>query len=451
MTTRFMTTRRQFLQTSLVIAAPLVVSSSVFSAESPSNRINVAFIGTGNQGMGLLKRFLAADLGNVLAVCDVNQGSTGYKEPEHFYGLQPAKQFVDADSAKKRKSGSSSGCSAYSDFREVLERKDIDAVVVVVPDHWHRIITVLAAEAGKDIYCEKPLTFAVDDGLAMIAAVRKHNRILQTGSHERSNPVSQFICEAAKAGKIGQLKKIVTKVGYNNKVGPGPGWKPMPVPSSFAYRTWLGPAPEQPYHQDRCLYRFRFNYDYSGGQITNFGAHCNDMAHWGMGLDRGAPLEIECLDAKFLPTGSLFNTATETRFRCQYENGVELICESGPEMVQTRFEGTDGWLQTGYKGTTASDPSLLKGCPTVPKGTGDPHTAHQANFIDCVKSRKEPRAPVEVGHASSVLCHLANAMIRLFPETGSGHVGKWDAKKLEFVGDSAANRMLLREQRNPWG
>jgi hypothetical protein len=222
------------------------------------------------------------------------------------------------------------------------------------------------------------------------------------------------------------------------------------VPSAFDYRTWLGPAPEEPYHEDRCLYRFRFNYDYSGGQITNFGAHSNDMAHWGMGLDTAAPLEIECLDAKFLPAGSLFNTATETRFRCYYENGVELICESGPEMVQTRFEGTNGWLQTGYKGTTASDPSLLEGCPKVPKGTSDPHSAHQANFIDCVKSRQEPRAPVEVGHASSVLCHLANAMIRLFPETGRGHVGKWDAKKLEFIGDATANRMLARDQRDPW-
>lgn len=445
-----MRSRRLFLQQSLAVAAPLAVSASVFSADAPSNRINVGFIGTGNQGMGMLKRFLAADLGNVLAVCDVNEGSTGYKEPEHFYGRVPAKQMVDLASSQKKKGSGPSACDTYTDFRELLSRDDIDAVVIVVPDHWHRVITVMAAQAGKDIYCEKPLTFSVADGRQMIDAVRKHDRILQTGSHERSNPVSQFICEAAKAGKIGQLKRVVTKVGYNNKVGPGPGWRPMPVPPTFDYKTWLGPAPVEPYHEDRCLYRFRFNYDYSGGQITNFGAHCNDMAHWGMGIDIGGPTDVECLDAKFLPAGSLFNTATETRFRCLYENGVELICESGPESVQTRFEGTGGWLQTGYKGTTASDPELLKDCPEVPKGTSDAHTAHMANFIDCVKSRSEPRAPVEVGHSSAVLCHIANAMIRLFPETGPGHVARWDAQQEQFIGDDLANRMILRETRDPW-
>lgn len=445
-----MKNRRQFLQQSAFVTAPLILSSPIFGATPPSERINVGFIGTGNQGMGLLKRFLAADLGNVLAVCDVNEGSTGYKEPEHFYGREPAKKMVDANTAKKSRSGNAYRCDAYADFRKVLEREDIDAVVVVVPDHWHRVISVMALESGKDVYCEKPLTFSVADGRAMIEAVRDNDRILQTGSHERSNPVSQFVCEAAKGGKIGQLTRVITKVGYNNKVGPGPGWKAMPVPKTFDYRTWLGPAPQEPYHVDRCLYRFRFNYDYSGGQITNFGAHCNDMAHWGMGLDTGGPTEIECLDAQFLPEGSLFDTATETRFRCRYDNGVELICESGPEQVQTRFEGTDGWLQTGYRGTTASDPALIAGCPEKPTGTSDPHSAHMANFVDCVKTRAEPRAPVEVGHSSAVLCHIANAMIRLFPETGSGHIAKWNAKSETFIDNEAANQMLKREVRDPW-
>ncbi|WP_146455644.1 Gfo/Idh/MocA family protein [Rubripirellula tenax] len=400
--------------------------------------------------MGMLKRFLAADLGNVLAVCDVNEGSHGYKEPDHFYGRLPAKALVEKSNTAKSKSGSPAKCDAYADFRDVFRRDDIDALVIVVPDHWHKVVTVMALEAGKDVYCEKPLTFSVADGREMIDAVRKGNRILQTGSHERSNPISQFVCEAAKAGKIGQLTKIITKVGYNNKVGPGPGWTAMPVPSNLDYQTWLGPAPDQPYHQDRCLYRFRFNYDYSGGQITNFGAHCNDMAHWGMGLDVGGPTEVECLDAKFLPDGSLFNTATETRFRCKYANGVELICESGEEQVQTRFEGTDGWLQTGYRGTTASNLELLVGLPEPATGTSDPHTSHMANFIDCVKSRNEPRAPVEVGHSSAVLCHIANAMIRMFPETGPGRIAKWDASAEAFTGDDQANKMLAREQRDPF-
>ncbi|MBA4032981.1 MAG: hypothetical protein C0478_19100, partial [Planctomyces sp.] len=177
----------------------------------------------------------------------------GYKEPDHFYGRLPAKQLVEADAKKRIKSGVVPTCEAYADFRKVLDRQDIDAVVIVVPDHWHRIISVMALEAGKDVYCEKPLTFSVADGRPLIDAVRKHKKVFQTGSHERSNPVSQFVCEAARSGKIGTLQKIVTKVGYNNKVGPGPGWQGMPVPATFDYRTWLGPAPEAAYHVDRCL------------------------------------------------------------------------------------------------------------------------------------------------------------------------------------------------------
>jgi predicted dehydrogenase len=437
-------TRRTLIQGFSASLAPFLIGSRLFGAKSASERVNIGLIGSGNQGFWLLSRFLAADLGNVVAVCDLNEGSYGYKEPDHFYGREPAKKLVLS------KNGGKYNCDAYADFRKVLDRKDIDAVIVVVPDHWHKIISVMALEAGKDVYCEKPLTFAMSEGREMITAVRKTKRILQTGSHERSNPVSQFICEAAKSGKIGKLTKVITKVGYNNKIGPGPGWKPTPVPANFDYKTWLGPAPRLPYHTDRCLYRFRFHYDYSGGQITNFGAHSNDMAHWGMGIDTGGPVQIECLDAKFLPDGSLFNTATETRFRCIYENGVELICESGSEQVQTRFEGTQGWLQTGYKGTTASDPELLKGLPTKPSGTSDPHSAHLANFIDCVKSRQEPRAPVEIGHASAALCHIANAMIRLFPQRGPEIQSKWDPKAERFTNDDAANKILVRETLDPW-
>lgn len=443
-----MKSRRVFMKQSAALAVPLIVSPTVFGANAPSERLNVGFIGTGNQGMGLLKRFLARDLGNVLAVCDVNEGSLGYKEPEHFYGREPAKKMVEA-AAKKLKSGTYI-CDSYNDFRKVLERDDLDAVFIVVPDHWHRIIAVMALEAGKDVYCEKPLTFQVSDGRAMVDAVRKTDRIFQTGSHERSNPRSMFICEAVKAGKIGKIKKITTKVGFNNKISPTPGWKPMPVPENFDYRTWLGPAPDQPYHKDRCLYRFRFHYDYSGGQITNFGAHCNDMAHWGMGMDVGGPTEVECQGAGFLPEGSLYNTATETRFRCKYENGVELFCESGSENVQTRFEGSDGYIQTGNWGVSASDYDLIKDCPDKPKGLEDPHSSHMANFVDCVKSREEPRAPVEVGHSSAVLCHIANAMIRLYPETGPGVVAKWDSKAEQFIDNDAANKMIKREERDPW-
>ena len=440
-----MHSRRIFLAAGAAVAAPAFIPR-LSRGVGPADRVRVGFIGTGNQGMGLLKRFLAANLGDVVAVCDANQGSTGYKQPDHFYGREPALAMVRREAGTK---GRAVACEAYADFRKVLDRQDLDAVLIVTPDHWHATMTVLACDAGKDVYCEKPLSFAAAEGRRMIAAVRRGKRILQTGSQERSNPVSRFVCESVKAGRIGRLERIVTKVGFNNKTSPGPGWQSMPVPATFDYRAWLGPAPEQPYHQDRCLYRFRFNYDYSGGQITNFGAHCNDMAHWGMDCDTGGPEEVECLDAKFLPVGSLFDTATETRFRCRYPGGVELVCESGPETVQTRFEGSTGWIQTGYQGTTASDPSVLEGLPEKGTGTRDQHSQHMANFVDCVRSRREPNAPVEVGHASALLCHAANALIRLYPTAGSVKAA-WDAKAEQFVDHADANHRLMPQQRDPW-
>ena len=300
-------TRRTFLKSAAgaLAASPLLITHPLRGKESPLNRLNVGFVGTGNQGMGLLTRVVQKlPEARVVAVCDVNRGSTGYKEPDHFYGREPAQKLVN-------QTYGNNDCKAYADFRELLGDKEIDAVFLVVPDHWHAVLTVLAARAGKAIYCEKPLSLTVSEGREMIRAVRENNIILQVGSHERSNPVSRFVCEAVKAGAVGQLTRIDTVVGYNNKTGPGTGWKPEPIPAGFDYETWLGPAPQVPYHHDRCLYRFRFNYDYSGGQITNFGAHCNDMAHWGMGLDRGSPVEIECLKAKFPEPGSLFNTALE--------------------------------------------------------------------------------------------------------------------------------------------
>jgi predicted dehydrogenase len=311
-------------------------------------------------------------------------------------------------------------------------------------------MAVLAAAAKKHVYCEKPLTLGVAEGREIVAAVRKHKVVFQTGSHERSNPVSKFVCEAVKNGAVGKVTKVVTTIGTNNKESPPPGWKPAPVPDGFDYARWLGPAPEAPYHPDRCLYRFRFVYDYSGGQITNFGAHCNDMAHWGLGLDRGGPSEVECLHAEFPKPGSLFDTALVTRFRCAYPNGVELVCETGKTGVQTRFEGPDGWVQTGYAGTTASRPELLKGLPVLDKKKDmDPHSLHMKDFVEAVKAGRDPAAPVEVGHASAVLCHVANAAIRRFPKHGR-QVLKWDAAAEKFTDNDDANAALVRPRRAPW-
>ena len=261
-----------------------------------------------------LPAFLAQPDVQVLAVCDVNKGSRGYRTPEQFLGREPARKQVNEYYAKKTGSPEYQGCDAYIDFREVLSRKDIDAVVLIVPDHWHGVMTVAAAAAGKDIYCEKPLSLTVRQGRAMIDAVRQHKRILQTGSHYRSSPAVRHTCELVRNGRIGELKRMITYITKNNAVSPPPGWKSMPVPDGFDYPMWLGPAPDAPYHIDRCLYRFRFILDYSGGQTTNFGAHSNDIAQWGSGNDATLPVEYENLGAEWPEPGSLFTTPTKIDF-----------------------------------------------------------------------------------------------------------------------------------------
>ncbi|MBM4095046.1 MAG: Gfo/Idh/MocA family oxidoreductase, partial [Planctomycetes bacterium] len=372
-------------------AAPLFLPASVFGARAPSNRINVACIGTGNQGIGILRRFLPNDDVQIVAVCDVNRGSFGYKTKDQFLGREPAREEVNTYYAQRAKAGTYAGCQPYVDFQEVLARDDVDAVTIVVPDHWHAIMTIQAAEKRKDIYCEKPLSLTVRQGRAMVAAVRKHGRILQTGSMQRSNPLNRHVSEVVQAGRIGRVQRVTAVLAPNNMVGPGPGWQPMPVPDGFDYPTWLGPAPDAPYHQDRCLYRFRFNYDYSGGQVTNFGAHSNDLAQWGLGTDHTGPLEIEYVRATWLPEGSLFTTALETEFRCRYADGAVLTCKTTdtPQGVGVRFEGSEGMIEAfGYPWTARSQPaSLVTDKFPTGKFAIDETAAHVRNFIDCVKTR----------------------------------------------------------------
>ena len=241
---------------------------------------------------------------------------------------------------------------------------------------------------------------------------------------QRSNPLNRYVSEVVLSGRIGKVERVTAYLAANNKVGPGPGWQPMPVPEGFDYDFWLGPAPKVPYHQDRCLYRFRFNYDYSGGQVTNFGAHSNDLAQWGLGADDSGPVEVEHVRATWLPDGSLFNTALQTEFRCRYANGAVLTCRTTdiPQTVGVRFEGSDGMIEAlGYPWTARSTPESLV-TSKFPTGTYtiDETAAHVRNFVDCVKSRAEPHAPVEIGHRSATVCHLGNIALRL------GNSFQWD-------------------------
>lgn len=441
--------RRLMLRaTAAAVAAPYIVPSTVFGASAPSNQITVGCIGVGNQGQWILRQFLDQEGCRVVAVCDVNRGSGGYKNPEQFLGRQPAKAFVDRHYGESQSAGAVAGCTAYSDFRELLDRQDIDAVTVVTPDHWHAVMTVMACEAGKDVYCEKPLGLTVADQRAMVDAVRRNDRILQTGSQERSNPSSRRACELVRNGYIGEVRRVVTHVGRHNKVGPGPGWQAEPVPDGFDYDAWLGPAPFAPYHSARCLYRFRFIEDYSGGQTTNFGAHSMDLAQWGMGRDGDGPVEVEHLYADYLPEGSLYDVPTHMAFQVRYEDGVELVCQTSHPAVRCFFEGTEGVLRVDAAGRNfQTSPASIKEISLGPDDVrlGD-SVDHVADFIDAVKQRREPAAPVEAGHSSGTICHLGNIATKLAANLS------WNPAEERFVGSRSdeANRLLARERRSPW-
>lgn len=436
--------RRTFLKAAgASLAVPWIVPASVLGENAPSKRVNVAFLGAGNQSRVDLPSMLKLDDVQVVAVCDVNRGSHGYARPEHFLGREPGQQLVNAFYAKKTNAGSYKGCDAYVDFREVLARPDVDAVMVVTPDHWHALMSIHAAKAGKDVYCQKPMTLTVGEGQAMIKAVRQHRRILQTGSQYRSNRTVRQMCELIRNGRIGRVQRVTAMVPDSSN-GPEPGWQPMPVPDGFDYARWLGPAPEAPYHADRCFYRFRFILDYSGGQVTNTGAHALDIVQWALGTDDTGPVEFEDQGSVFPPPGHLFTTATHTSFRARYANGAELVCRSQKPGFGARFEGTEGWIEYS-SGKLTSQPESLKDSAIGSSEIRLPVSeSHYRNFVDAVKSRQDPIEPVEIGHRTASICHLGNIAMRLRRKFA------WDPVAQRCPNDAEANAMLDRPHRTPW-
>jgi predicted dehydrogenase len=405
-------------------------------------------IGVGGMGTNDMREFMSYEDVQIVAVCDVVEGSREYGHwyrngwKGNYLGRVPAQKIVEDHYGRKNGTGSYKGCGAYVDFREVLGRDDIDAVTIVTPDHWHAVMAIAAAKAGKHIYCEKPMTLTIAEGRAMVEAVRRYGVVFQTGSHERSNGKVRFACELVRNGRIGKLERIIAPLGPNNRENPV-GWQPMPVPAGFDYDMWLGPAPWAAYHKDRCLYKFRFIRDYSGGQTTNLGAHSLDMGQWGNGTDDTGPVEVEDMGGRF-PREGLFNTATRVDFRARYANGVELICRTDPaKWTGVRFEGSEGWVEVGKRFETHPE-SLARSVI----GPDEIHlyesSNHQRNFLDCIKSRREPAAPVETGHRSATLCHLGNIAMLL------GRKLRWDPVKERFLNDEEANRLLDKGRRAPW-
>ena len=440
--------RRDFLKCAAVGAVgafglPYFVPRSVFGSTAPSNRISVGCIGTGNMGFTDLQGLMHQDDTQIVAVCDVNRGSYGYKTAKQFRGREPARKLVDDYYGQEKRSGVYKGTYAYNDFRDLLARDDIDAVSVTTPDHWHAIPTIMAARAGKHIYCQKPLSLTIAEGRAMVEAVRRYGVILQTGSQHRSKQRMRFACELVRNGRIGRVKRVLTSLGRHGLRSDLDTWDPTPVPDGFDYDLWLGPAPLAPHHEHRCFYTFRFVQDYSGGETTNTGAHKFDIVQWGLGTERTGPVEIEDLGSEFPKTG-LFDTVSRIHFRAQYTNGVELICTPSGIGGAVRFEGTEGWVHVDWNSFRTHPESLAD---TV-IGPDEIHlyesSDHKRNFLDCIKSGRDPIAPVEVGHRSASICHLANITMRLKRKL------HWDPDEEHFINDEQANRLLSKPVRTPW-
>jgi predicted dehydrogenase len=434
------TSRRRFLKTASVLVAPAIVPASVFGQSNrpaPSERVVVGCIGLGGQGDRDMMGLMSDDRVQVVALCDCDRGSTNYERSWHR-GLAPAKAKVEQRYAAERQSGTYKGLFTTGDFGELLARSDIDALTCSTPDHWHAAIVVAAARAGKDIYCQKPLSLTLEDGRAMVEAVRRYDRVFQCGSQRRSDSRCRHACELVRNGRIGRVHTVYVGLpGGHSNPREGRSAEIMPVPPELDYEAWLGPAPRVPYTLDRCHWTFRWNLDYSGGQLTDWGAHFIDMAHWGMGTEHTGPVEIEG-EGKFPPQGDLWNTATAFKIETRYANGVRMIITSQGGGV--RFVGDRGQVTLG-----GSEPKSIWESAIGPEETHLYQSDnHYKNFVDCVINRRRTAAPVDVAHRSISPAHLGNIAMKL------GRKLTWDPTKEEFIDDNRANALRSRPYRSPW-
>jgi predicted dehydrogenase len=417
--------RRSFIKstsgaTAGILAAPLIINSCM-----PSKQVTIGMIGTGGHCMGWnLPPFLEMEDVRVVAVCDVDKNR-----------MLDVKKVID-------EKYQNTDCATSDDFRDLLERKDIDAVMISTPDHWHVPISILASQAGKDVICEKP-TLTIHEGRVLCDVMKKNNTIYQTSIEDRAIPVYHRMAQLVRNGYIGELKKIIVRVPDADVLKMQPAsTETQPVPDYFNYDMWLGPAPNAPYSPGRCHWNFRWISDYSGGMLTDWGAHYVDTAQWANNSDKSGPISCEG-KGDFL-SGDIYNTANTFDLNYEYANGVSMRVHSGGTAIG--FEGTEGWIQClGWRGDLeASKKSILNA--EIKSSDDQLYTAasEHRNFIDCVKSREETFVPVEVGHRTASALHMGNIAMLLDRKVN------WDPDKEEFVNDGEANALRSRESRDPW-
>jgi predicted dehydrogenase len=422
--------RRDFLRTSAAVAAPMIVPASVLAKPgriAPSDRLGIGHIGVGTMGYNHVKGLLGEKSVQILAVCDVD------KDRREFNQKAVEKGYTKDTDYK--------GCAAYNDYHELLARKDIDAVVIAVPDHWHVAVALDAMKAGKDVYCEKPLTLTIGEAKAIIDATRKLDKVFQTGSQQRSDWEFQVAVNMVRKGAIGKLKQIIVDVG-------GPS-KPCDLPEEemqpgLDWDRWLGQAPKRPYNSvlsPRGVHThfpaWRNYREYSGGMMTDWGAHHFDIAQWMLGMDQSGPIQI-------LPPE---DPKKDRGLRYVYANGVEVI--HGPS-GGVRAIGEEGEILVN-RGKLESKPESLTAKYRAEKGLKAPQgpddflparpVSHKRNWLDCIKSRQRPIADVEIGARSVTVCHLGNLAY------WNQRKLKWDPEKWEFPGDAEANGWRTRERR----
>jgi predicted dehydrogenase len=438
----FHITRRSFLKKCTLTAAAtglplwfvqreLAAAEVVPTITSPNDRPGLALIGCGGMGQGDAEN--ASRFGDILAVCDVDQ------------------RHVDAAAQRFTKNGKTP--AKYGDFRKLLERDDIHAVVQATPDHWHTLINIAAAKAKKDVYGEKPLTLTIDEGKQVIKAVRENKVVFQTGTQQRSSKQFHLACELVRNGRLGTLQQVNVFVPAGIR---GNHFQKVPVPPEFNYDFWLGQAPAAEYVTERCHGSFRWWFDYSGGPVTDWGAHHNDIARWGIGLDGPVAVEARVVTPP-LPDG--YTTPSEFEASLTWANGVTQVVKTTTDEDPSgavinakgqrngvKFIGTDGWIWVNRDGISASDKELLRAPLPDNAIKLEVSNDHMGNFFDCVRSRKDPVAKIETGHRSASIGHLIIIAMR------TGRKLEWNPAKEIFTGEGAeeANPHLAREMRAPY-
>ena len=438
----FQISRRSFLHKSAIVAAasglPLWYLEREADAQDaaakppgPNDRPGIALIGCGGQGQGDAGN--ASRFADVIAVCDVDDR----------HSSSAARKFAKDGKTPDK----------YSDFRKLLERDDIHAIVQACPDHWHTLVNIAAAKAKKDVYGEKPLTLTIAEGRHVINAVRDNKVIFQTGTQQRSSRSFRLACELVRNNRLGKLQEVHVFVPAGIRGGP---FKSVPVPSEFNYQFWLGQAPEAEYFTERCHANFRWWFDYSGGPITDWGAHHNDIARWAIGLD--GPVAVEGkITVPALPDG--YTTPGEYEATLTWANGVKQYVRTTPDDSPygavinengqrngVKFIGPDGWIWVNRDGISASDKELLKTPLPADAARLAVSNDHMKNFFDSIGSRQDPVAPVEAGHRSASVGHLIIIALR------TGLKLTWDPDQEHFTGEGAdtANQLIERPMRAPY-